>query len=63
MQLDYKEIAEALKESKQDFLSNQKLCDCESQDKMLNIVLDNLVDKMRNQDGFDVGKFIQVYKS
>ena len=63
MQLNYKEIAEALKESKQDFLSNQKLCDCESQDKMLNIVLDNLVDKMRNQDGFDVGKFIQVYKS
>ena len=63
MQLNYKEIAEALKESKQDFLSNQKLCDCESQTKMLNIVLDNLVDKMRNQEGFDVGKFIQVYKS
>ena len=63
MQLDYKEIAEALKESKQDFLSNQKLCDCESQDKMLNIVVDNLVDKMRNQAGFDVSKFIQVYKS
>ena len=63
MQLDYKEIAEALKESKQDFLSSQKLCDCESQDKMLNIVVDNLVDKMRNQAGFDVSKFIQVYKS
>ena len=45
MQLNYKEIAEALKESKQDFLSNQKLCDCESQDKTLNIVLDNLVIK------------------
>ena len=63
MQLDYKEIAEALKESKQDFLSNQKLCDCESQTKMLSIVLDNLVDKMRNQGDFDVSKFIQVYKS